>query len=538
MKRIITSVVAMGAITAVQAQSAMDALSVTQNDFKGTARYMSMGGAFTALGGDMSAIQLNPGGIGVYRNSEIGATLDINIQKTKGSIQGVNTTNTQTKAFCNNFGYVGTVKLDGPMRNLNWGVTYGRAKSFDRVVGGYAPSTETSLTNYIASFTNGTPAADMEFGNNSDYNPYQNSDADWLSILAYSGYMINPTGGATYQGLYAPGTNADAQLWVEEKGYVDNYTFTFGGNISNMLYWGVGVGIDDLKYTRFTNYSESMENARIVDAYGSGTVRGDAGYTLRNWKEIKGTGYNLSFGVIVKPIQEVRIGASIKSPTWYSLDQSYSGDVDFSYFNPAVSNGVNNPLQGSDYTDKAWFEWRLRSPWRFNVGAAAVIGSQAIVSVDYERIAYPDMTVKDAAYDNWGYTNGFYPNDYVNQDIKDYTQSANNVRAGIEYRVTPAFSVRLGTNITKTNIKNEVSDGNAEIITSGTDPSYTLDKTTTYVTAGLGYRWGGWYIDGTYVYKNRTSTMHPYTSFAGGKAPVFDVTDNNSSIVLSLGYKF
>lgn len=83
MKKNYLALLAAGFATAVSAnaQSAVDALQLTQSDFKGTARFMSMGGAFTALGGDLSAIGQNPGGIGVYRHSELGVTLDIDIKK-------------------------------------------------------------------------------------------------------------------------------------------------------------------------------------------------------------------------------------------------------------------------------------------------------------------------------------------------------------------------------------------------------------------------------------------------------------------------
>ena len=50
------------------AQSPIDAYQLSQQDMKGTARFMSMGGAFGALGGDLSTLSQNPAGIGVYRS--------------------------------------------------------------------------------------------------------------------------------------------------------------------------------------------------------------------------------------------------------------------------------------------------------------------------------------------------------------------------------------------------------------------------------------------------------------------------------------
>ena len=519
----------------LSAQSPVDALQISQRDFKGTARFMSMGGAFTALGGDLSAINLNPAGIGVYRSSEIAATLDIDIQGTKTQSPGLTVSNSQTKAYCNNFGYVGTVRLNSALQTFSWGVTYNRAVSFDRLVGARAYPVNTSLTNYIAGFSNGYQADDLAFSKN--YNPYLDSDNDWLSILAYNSYLINTPNGASnrYIGLYQNGTESDAEMSVREKGYVDNYEFTFGGNISNLVYWGVGIGVNDLKYVRSTYYSESMANAAVYADNAAGTTPGYAEYALYNDKIITGTGWNLSFGLIVKPIQELRIGASITSPTWYKLDESYVGSVDY-YMEPLNTN--YNVLEGNEYTDDAYFSWRLRSPWRFNLGAAAVIGSNAIISVDYEMQAYKDMTMKTAYYDNWGYISGYEDNEFLDSEIDKYTQTANNLRIGLEYRITPKFSARLGYNLMMSSINADYRDGNNEVLTSGTDPSFSLDKNTNYISAGLGYKLGNFYVDAAYIHKAATSTLKPYTSYDGVRTPSFDVSENNNSIVLSLGFKF
>ena len=99
------AVCAGGLVTTVSAQSAIDAYSLSQGDLRGTARFMSMAGAFGALGGDLSTLNQNPAGIGVYRSSEIGVTVDFDMQSMK-------TDNfykdNHTHVYCNNFGYVGS----------------------------------------------------------------------------------------------------------------------------------------------------------------------------------------------------------------------------------------------------------------------------------------------------------------------------------------------------------------------------------------------------------------------------------------------
>ena len=534
---------------ALAQQSAIDALQVTQPDFKGTARFMAMGGAFTALGGDLSTLSQNPGGIGVYRSSDFGVTLDINFQSNKTSpISGAGYTksSSQTKAYCNNVGYIGATNLSGPLKTFNWGVSYGRIASFDRVYSGYMNPAPSSLSNYIAYASNGVAAGDMGF--RSGYNPYQDSNAPWLSILGYTSYLINPTGDKSYMGLRQNGTIGDAQFDVVEKGYVDEYNIALGGNIENIVYWGIDFGIIDINYTRYTTYSESMEGA-VVPTFAkdpedprntivTGYANGNAGFTLDNRKYISGSGWNMKIGLIIRPVNELRFGVAVHTPTWYKLDQGHDGNISYSYFNTGAPESDTNPYGGYEETDEATFPWRLHAPWKIMVGAAGVIGSKAIISVDYEYDAYDSMKAKNPVYDNWGYAYDFGDDDYFNTDVKNYCKGSSVIRVGAEYRVTPQFSLRAGYNVRSTSMKSEASDGNIEIYTSGTDPSYSFDKTISYITAGLGYRYKGWYIDMTYAYQNRDSRYHAFTNYDGTPAPQMKLTDHNSSLVISTGFRF
>lgn len=534
MKKILLPAIVAVVPTLAIAQSTVDAYSLSQTDLRGTARFMSMGGAFTALGGDLSTLNQNPAGVGVYRGSEIGITADLdfrgyNTQTTYGSHK-----DNQTKFAINNFGYVGTSWIGSGLRSISWGATYSRVASFDRITNGYNNPTSTSLTNYIASFSGGQDPKDLTFGEN--YNPYLDSDCDWLSILAYNSYMINDKPGAPgqYLGLYQNGTVGDAMYNVRERGSVDQFNFNVGGNVSDVVYWGIGFGVTDLNYTRDAFYSESMANARVATDNSGTLVTGDAGFDLYNSKHINGSGWNFKAGVIVKPIQTLRIGFAVHTPTYYSLSHSYNADVDYSYYNPATDSQLTN--KDPEYTDVASFDSRLRSPWRIMAGVAVVIGNQAILSVDYERQAYDAMHVK---YQTGGYYADFAPDDNVNNNIKDIFQGSNIVRVGLEYRVTPQFSLRAGYNAQTCNVKQAAIDGNVEVLTSGTDPSFSLDKKLTqYISCGLGYKYKGWYFDAAYVHKNRESKFQAYTNWDGNVAPSAIVKENHNSVVLSVGYKF
>lgn len=530
-------------------QSAIDAQQVTQSDFRGTARFMSMGGAFTALGGDLSTMSQNPAGIGVYRSNEIGVTLDINMQNTQTpnlSSQFANTAS-QTKVACNNFGFVGTTRFDGDysaLKTLNWGVTYNKAVSFDRVYNGYLPTVSTSLSNYIAAYSYGIPENDLYTDNWDKFNPYQDTSSDWLSILAYDTYMINatgatPDGGNSYSGLWKSNTVGDALFNVRERGSVDEYNIAVGGNVENVVYWGVNVGITDLDYQRTVYYSESLGNAYVPDDDG---YLGDGNYEfgLDNVKTISGSGWNIKAGLIFRPVNELRIGVAVHTPTWYKFTQTYDAVNDFT-FTPTDGNGnaVGDTKSGDPYTDQAFFQWRLNAPWKFMIGLAGVIGNKAIISADYEFQGYNSMKAKTPyRYDDWG--NGYqYEDDaMINGGVKDYFKNTNVVRAGLEYRVSPQFSLRAGYNVSTSNVQDKAYDGDIEVITSGTDPSYTFTKQTQNFTCGLGYRYQSWYIDAAYIYTDRSGKFNAYTNWDGYRAPSMSLKDHNSSIVLTTGFKF
>lgn len=521
------------------AQTAFDQYQISQNDLRGTARFMSMAGAFGALGGDLSTLTQNPGGIGVYRSSEVGITVDFNFQQsstqpTAGNGYGVD--NTQTKVYCNNFGYVGTVALPGStMPYFNWGVTYSRAASFDRRYRGNLPTINGSLTNYVAGYTSAEAWTESELSAyQSNYNPYQDGMAPWMSILFYNNYLINPTGGNTYGGLYN-GTAGYGEYEVSEKGYVDEYSINFGGNIANTVYWGMGIGVTDLNYTSDVFYQETYDPARVPNSDATGVTTGYGGYGLSSWRHIWGTGVNFKVGVIVKPINELRIGLAVHTPTYYNIQQEGMAVVDYDINGQYYPDGY---YAKTDYGYSDYFEWKSRTPWRLIASAAGVIDGRFIISGDYEYRPYQAMWTQ--SYDGWDYTD-------VNDDINNYYQASNIVRLGAEFRVTPQVSLRAGYSYESTPVTTAMENGNLTAYTSGPDdtettPSYTLDKSTQYITAGLGYRYKGFYIDAAYVHKHRASTFHGYTEVASDGSytgsPSSNVTDNNNSLVLSIGYKF
>lgn len=528
---------------AVSAQSAIDGYSLSRYQLRGTARFMSMGGAFGALGGDMSSLTINPAGLGVYRSSEIGATLDIDIQSMTTNTYGAKNTTNQTRASCNNFGYVGSAYTGSDLfPYFNWAATYNRIASFDRRFKGGIGTLNGSLSNYIAGFTSadGWPASELveDPQGNNPYLAYPG--APWLSILAYNSFMINPADAPSaetptneYFGLWSNGTSGYGTFDVEEKGHVDEYNIDFGGNFTDMVYVGLGFGITDIEYKQNTYYTEDMTNALIANSDATGIERGDGGYGLENWKRITGTGFNFKIGVIVKPINELRIGFAVHTPTYYNLTTEHVATVDFGY-----TSGVNYAGDQIYSTNDGYFantDWKLRTPWRLMTSIAGVIGGKAILSMDYEYRPTQDIRML---------TDGGDELTDFNNDCKNYYRTSNILRLGAEYRIDRNWSVRAGYSYESSPTKAEAQDNQLPIYTTGlydmsTQPSYTFDDETYYITCGLGYRYQNFYADAAYVYRHQSSRWHAYTpNDYTALPPTSDLSASNSQIVFSLGFRF
>lgn len=540
---------------AVYAQSPVDAYQISQNDLKGTARFMSMGGAFGALGGDLSTLSQNPAGIGVYRSNELGVSVDLDIQSATTNYMGLESNKKNTNFYLNNIGGVAAIRLNSKiLPNFNIGFTYNKGASFNRSYRGGIGSLKTSLSNYIAGIANSYELTDADVKSTNSYDPYNPGPQDryvpWSAILGYDSYLISPEGPEDqpdWQGQFGNGTQGSGFYNVRESGSLDEYNIAIGGNIANVLYWGMNFDIVSVDYNISSLWGESMRNAYVYNPEVGRVQQMDANWGMTNLYNMNGTGFNYQLGLIVKPIQELRLGIAFHTPTYFNLTENfYAERVDYDY---PFKDG--NYFAETNDGNPTYNKINLQTPWKVIVSAAGVIGSKAIISMDYEWNSTRDMKYTEANDYSWGWNDwddwGYYsynaptPEQEANNQIKVMYRNTNTIRVGAEYRALPSLSLRAGYSWTSSPVTREAKDQLTNVPTAGTLANFRLDNNTQYITCGLGYRYGGWYIDAAYVWKHMSSTFQPFAADPSNVAATLmdpKVTFCNSQIVLSTGFRF
>jgi hypothetical protein len=534
MSKYILSVLALSLCSnAIFSQGQLEAYNYAKSDLIGTARYMSMGGAFGALGGDISAMSANPAGIGVYRSSEIVGTLSVNSVLSETSGWGSMDKSRNTTFKMNNFGavfYFPTSSSSGVV-GWNFGISYNHLKDYNRTYAARGKGSNYSLSDYMAARANraGYKKDDLEWREN--YDPFSNRDiGDWLTILGYNSVFIDaPKDPYNYHsafGVYDRDKDSwsdynlqQRELTVNERGSIDQYNFAFGMNVSNFLFLGADLAVTSIDYSYHSFYREDFEQKNFLE--------------LENDLRTEAKGYQFNTGVILRPFDFIRLGAAYNSPTWFTkVSDVYTGTArsDTYYWSEPVTMKAPN----SDYPGVFDYKFYSHDKWLFS--AAAFFGQSALISVDYELANYRRM--------NLYYSDGI-ANKSVNDEIAANFATASTIRAGAEVKITPQFAVRAGAAMMGNPIKASLRNGTTEVFTVGTIPHYTIAGEAINYTAGLGYRFTpNFYLDLACVMQSRKENIYAFSNFFDSKGSTTveshpaKLNSKATRVALTLGYKF
>lgn len=492
--RLVLSMVAIVAATGeLHAQYSGDALRFSQSQSGANARFKAIG-AQTGIGGDLSSVGANPAGLGLFTRSEFSFTPEFNSYNTEADYLGQFTSGKKDQMSLAHAAVVWHSKVSKPKGSkldegwisFNFGLGYNRTRAFsDNIL-----FTGTNPTNSIADYY--AQLATVNYGSPSTLS------SGSLERMAYDNYLI---GYDNVNGEYFPETDVNNVQTKNDirTGSQSEFNFAFGANYSNQFYIGASIGLTSINYNSAANYRERGFNV---------TENNDYDLSYRQNQMTKGSGVNAKLGVIYRPVPAVRIGAAIESPTWYTIDDTYSEVLDTRYGKNRVDSQFLNQEEFYD------FSYKLRTPLKFSGGLGIFFNNQGFISADIDYLDYSninfsaaDNSSSDVILDN-------------NRAVLNNFKSAVNYRIGAEYKIEK-FMLRAGYGIQGSPYKN-------------------LDEQrfkTTTLSGGLGYRFSSYYVDLAYQNVVYNSNIKSY-SLNPGFSPEALITNNRNNVFLTIGKRF
>lgn len=500
------------------AQETYENTKLIDNDLNGTARYVGMGGAMEALGADISVINSNPAGIGLFRRSSGSVSFGLVSQDGASSFKYGNKTN----ASFDQAGFVYSLR-DGRRTFINFGFNYHKSKNFDYILN-------------AASGLNGASQHKLSYMKAlANENNLDKTSSGWRGKFAYTSQLDN----LYYNTLMM--TSSDGFFYNDasryefgraETGYIGEYDFNTSVNVNDRVYLGITIGIHDVHYTGHSLYNEALVNLNNQTA-------GDI--TVNDERRITGTGYNASFGIIFRPVDAspFRIGLSVTTPTLYDLKTS-----NYTYLINNTKADGGGKLQGDypNYTTGESYEFKLFTPWKFGVSLGHTVGNYLALGASYEYADYSrlDTRVNDGYdVDYWGDVYEHSSSDEpMNRHTRETLKAVSTFKIGAEAKVMPNLAVRAGYNYVSPMFKKEgYKDGNIDSYgsnySSATD--YTNWEATNRYTVGVGYTLGKMSFDLAYQYAQTNGKFHPFAdSYLDYTYPGQDSNGNDVTMTESL----
>ena len=515
MKKVYLFVLLFGiSIVSVFSQNIFDMSGLNTKSISGTARYMGMAGSFGALGGDVSSIWDNPASLGIFRSNELNFSLNIQPTATTSLFKNNKSSENQTKTYVNNFTWVFNLPSGREMGYLSSNFSFGfhRLNSFNRIynVGGQISR---SLSDLIVNMTNGLTAGDLTFTD--DYDPYSNADIGFLSVLGYQGYLIDPANPDDPDDIYwksamGGGTNK-YNFKAQELGYIDSYKIAYSGNVNDAFYFGLGVSLENYYKERKTMYNENM-SVQSFDLY--------------NETFISGVGVNFDLGLIWRTTDYLRLGASIKTPTFYSMKVNQISNLH------TISEADRSSIKQYN-AESPEFQtlYKYHSPMEMQFSAGLIFGSRGVLNVDYglsigsmqKFIGYNDNVFSDSEFA------------IENKGVKDFARISTIFKIGGELNVSRRIRLRAGFAYIASPI-NRNATRDFPINTTRTDMEYTIDCDQYLGSCGIGFVFNNVFLDFAYIYNRHNQTFMPFEMYSNTESSLL-ATDRHN-IVATLTWKY
>lgn len=484
------------------AQDFTDALRYSMDNIQGTARFRAMGGAFGALGGDFSAVSLNPAGSAVFATSQAGFTLSMLNNKNETQYFNGITSNTDSKFDLNQGGAVFVFQNTSSSSGWNkftLGIGYDKTGDFNNNWNAVGTNTR-SIDRYFLAYADGRRLDEISVLSGETFSEAYRDIGQVFgfghqqAFLGFESFIIDPLvdsdDNTAYVSNIAAG-NFNQQNILNSRGYNGKFTFNFAGQYKDQLYIGANLNTHFLNYERSTFFSETNNNqGSLVNSVN-----------FENNLFTTGAGFSFQLGTILKLSDGMRLGFTYDSPTWFRINEETSQAIR----TVRNENGSNIALTIDPRIINIYEAYRLRSPGRITASAAYVFGTSGLISFDFSRKDFSNAEFRPV-------TDSFFS--VQNELISRNLTVSNTFRVGGEYRIKQA-TLRGGYRF----------EGSPY-----TDTSFMSDLNA--YSLGFGYNFGNFKLDLTYEYTNRQLGEQLFNVGLTDQAFI-DATNNNIFMTLT-----
>jgi long-subunit fatty acid transport protein len=503
MKKLALLVVTALCMSNLIAQTATDALLYAQDETQGTARFRALSGAFGALGGDLSAISINPAGAAIFSRSHASFSLSsLNKNNTTSFLTATNSSS-DSKIDINQAGATFIFKSNNSSSAWNkfvFSVAYDKTANYDNKWTASGQNNK-SIDRYFLEYANGLRLDEISaFEDETISEAYADIGAFYgygnqQAFLGYESFILEPDSDSDDNTLYTSNIadgNFNQRYDYIATGYNGKFSFNAATQYGDKLYLGLNLNTHFINYERFTFLDESNSN--------EGSFVTNVGF--QNNLLTRGNGFSFQLGAILKLTTALRAGFTYNSPTWFTILEETSQNISTVQNDNLGSSSIFiNPNIINIFPS-----YRLQSPSKITGSLAYVFGTQGLISFDYSRRDYSNTKFKPTS-------DAFFASQNI--AINDLFTSSNTYRVGGEY-IIKKISLRGGYRFEESPYADKSFDGDL-----------------TGYSFGLGYNLGNLKLDLTYDQSQRNSLSQLY---AVGLTDSAVLDTKNSNITLSLGF--
>lgn len=479
------------AVLSIYPQTSEDALRYSRTSLSGSARFMGMGGAYSSIGADFSALSINPGGLGMFRMSEFTLTPQIIFSETEATYFNELRDDSKYNLNLGNIGYVYSAPLSGKGKDAGW----------QRIQFAFGLNRINNFNNriFIQGFNNNSSLL-TGYTHMADHTLPENLDR-FTTKLAYDAWLIWPMDTVDYYydaDMYFG--NVMQQQTITTSGSMSEMIFAVGSNYNDRLYIGATVGVPYVRFRYESEYTETDPNNLSPEFIK---------LTRRETVETRGTGLNLKLGIIARATDWLRLGAAFHTPTYYGNmrdEWRYRMSSELLLNNRQENRSAESPMGRFDY--------ELTTPMKAIGSATVLFGKTGLVSAEYEFADYSEIKLNSSSYK------------FVdeNKSMRDNYTAAHNFRFGTEWRLNDVY-FRGGYAIFGSPYKSGINDGKGN-----------------QISFGLGLRQQDYYVDFAYVNSNFKEDRYMYWVPEGEglnfNTPVANQSFTRQHFMLTLGWRF